>query len=514
MIESYQLLCLIEDAMGPSLCLRSVGPLFNRRKEINTWVMTIDSCTLVRWSMVLKSNRLTDTRRYYLEGLNKQYSYIKSGIIKLPSDECLASFVVGLSSGGHVSDTVKVVSVYAPPLLFLCLYHAVLHQHIQLIHALVHLYLRSTRPKERITLPPKLFYFGVYRHVRLHPSMVGVSCLLSTCNRETLLEFISFTALDHILSYTLEFYKTNDDGDSPTLMEIRESSRSCCLEVVCVHRLLSTGRVIVNMNGGHMNMDNRGKLPLVHAIEHNFVSFARWLIELGTPVNSTIFRERTLLQIACRRSHSEAALMLIHMGADPNPKIKHGGMSPICYAVKNSCCSVIEALIDNGADVSCTTPCGLSLLHLCVMSIESQVVSSRVISLLLKGGVHVDTLDMLGNTPLTVACYRGDRSTVITLIHYHANIHHKLYSGHTLLHLVTIMGRVDLVRLFILRGADINATDSHDFTSLHYGCVLGQVEVVKHLLHRGALLLKNMSGDTPLQLLRNTRTHTHTHTHT
>ena len=69
----------------------------------------------------------------------------------------------------------------------------------------------------------------------------------------------------------------------------------------------------------------------------------------------------------------------------------------------------------------------------------------------------------------------------------------------TPLHYASRIGRNDVVNLLISYGADVNAKDAHDITALHLASFNGHVEIVKTLLEHGAdVNTKDAIGDTPL----------------
>lgn len=59
-------------------------------------------------------------------------------------------------------------------------------------------------------------------------------------------------------------------------------------------------------------------------------------------------------------------------------------------------------------------------------------------------------------------------------------------SGNTALFLAAYRGRMDVVKLLVEHGADVNAKDDGDSTPLQDAAWSGQTEVVRYLLEQGA----------------------------
>ena len=56
----------------------------------------------------------------------------------------------------------------------------------------------------------------------------------------------------------------------------------------------------------------------------------------------------------------------------------------------------------------------------------------------------------------------------------------------TALHLAAANGHVDVVKVLIQNGADVNAVDEYKFTALHLAARHGHVDIAKVLIENGA----------------------------
>ena len=104
------------------------------------------------------------------------------------------------------------------------------------------------------------------------------------------------------------------------------------------------------------------------------------------------------------------------------------------------------------------------------------------------------------------AAKRGDLNNVITLLGTGAKVNEKERDNNnmTALHVAAMKGNVDIVRLLLKHGADLNAKDSHPergWTPLHYAVYSGRPDVVALLCDSGSKIdAKGANGGTPLHV--------------
>ena len=108
-----------------------------------------------------------------------------------------------------------------------------------------------------------------------------------------------------------------------------------------------------------------------------------------------------------------------------------------------------------------------------------------------------------GATGLILAAVEGDPEMVRLFLDKGAKVQAKcnqyLYSGQTALHLAAGMGYLRVVQVLLEHDAEVNATDVNDETPLHEAAVQGRNEMVSLLLRYGAQIdAKQKDGLTPL----------------
>lgn len=126
-------------------------------------------------------------------------------------------------------------------------------------------------------------------------------------------------------------------------------------------------------------------------------------------------------------------------------------------------------------------------LHLAVIMEQPQIVDQ-----LLKAGCDPQLVDECGNTALHIACKKGSLHCFSVLTQACTQqlpsiLASPNYSGHHCLHLVSIHGFLSMVERLIDLGADINAQEQCNGRSpLHLAVDLQNVDLVKLLIAKGA----------------------------
>ncbi|KAL8670309.1 MAG: hypothetical protein Q9168_005140 [Polycauliona sp. 1 TL-2023] len=166
-------------------------------------------------------------------------------------------------------------------------------------------------------------------------------------------------------------------------------------------------------------------------------------------------------------------------------------------AVSNNQIKATELLLDHGADIDSTNQRGSTALYIAI----SKIRDLDLLMLLLARGVSVNANDEDAEPPLWLAARMVWEEGVIALLDYGADIHGKMWSD-TLLHYTSSNGHVQLLKICLAHGIDVNAQDfGFGETALLYAGRNSHVDCVLALLDHGAgLNIQNYSGQTVLHI--------------
>ena len=122
-----------------------------------------------------------------------------------------------------------------------------------------------------------------------------------------------------------------------------------------------------------------------------------------------------------------------------------------------------------------------------------------------KDNNQINKLNNLGHTPFVYALSKGQTSIIIYLlskdIDLNFNIVSYLGSQTFPLHIVAQEGHVEVVKLLLEKGANIEAINNQGFTSLWIAAYKGHTEIVKVLIAAGANIEAiDDEGYTPLEV--------------
>lgn len=252
--------------------------------------------------------------------------------------------------------------------------------------------------------------------------------------------------------------------------------------------------------GARTDLPNRGgRLPLHEAVYQGRGDVARRLIALGLDPDRPDSLGATTLDLAAEAGRWRLFIELLGLGAAPREA--HVG-----HAARAGAIAALEALAAAGVPLSGAHAHGSALA---MAALGGQLEATRW---LLDKGAAPNVASELGETPLDLAARDGHRVVVEVLLEAGAKptaraLVDAARGGHTGVVRVLLgaglapdarpeggYGRgalheaedVELARLLLARGADVNLPDRHGDTPLHRRCKGGPVEVAQLLLSRGA----------------------------
>jgi uncharacterized protein len=320
---------------------------------------------------------------------------------------------------------------------------------------------------------------------------------------------------------------------------------------------------LLAVRGANVNATEafRGQTALMWAAAENHEAVARLLVELGADVNvrSThyefpaltggnggIIHDRaegglTALMFAARQGSVETTDRLLAAGADINASEPQYGFTPLQTAIFNGHYELASRLAEKGANVNDgALYTAIETRNLATYSnrpnppdTDNGVTSLDLIKSLLAHGADPnlpytkripprqaqgDINVPPGATPLYRATRATDLAAIRALLDKGAKPNLAAKDGSTPLMVAAGFGArrggdeevtdkagradpVEVMRLFVAAGANVNATNDPGNTALHYAALNGSTRGVEFLAANGATLdVKNKQGKTPLDL--------------
>jgi len=260
--------------------------------------------------------------------------------------------------------------------------------------------------------------------------------------------------------------------------------------------------------------DYYGKTPLHVAVENGQAEVTKLLIEAGanfeevtrTTGDTPGLGGATPLMVAAQRGHTSVVELLITAGADGNARANsHDRWTVLYYAADAGQTGVAELLIANGTDVNATTD---HHLHT-PLSQAARKEHESMVELLINKGANVNSVDADASTPLHLAAQSGNFDIVQLLLTNSADINAKTvagsYPGETPLHATAFSGDTQIAELLLANGADINATSQFGYTPLHRSIKLGHQAMAELLIKEGAdMATRSTDGSTLLHVIATT----------
>ena len=259
-----------------------------------------------------------------------------------------------------------------------------------------------------------------------------------------------------------------------------------------------------NTNGsGNFEMRHGGSSALLFVARNGDVETARALIEAGADINDTAASGTSALVVAAHSGHADLARFLLDEGADPDAA--DGGYTALHAAVLRSEVELVEALLEHGADADAVVRRGTPGRRFSAdYSLRHQAV---------------------GANALWLAAKYGELEILRRLAEHGASPWITPYSGESVLQAAMGVPRIsqenrrnrvgaplrdpsdeeeetlDMIRLLLDLGVDIDATNDRGDTAIHDAVRRGFTTIVGYLAERGANLdATNARGQTPLTL--------------
>lgn len=208
-------------------------------------------------------------------------------------------------------------------------------------------------------------------------------------------------------------------------------------------------------------------------------------------------RQNEALVSALRSGDSEAALVAVNSGADPNLRANRFGDFKVAMSIWERLFSFFRA------PATVHQPEDAQKQPTVLMLAEASG-STALVKALLEKGAQVDAIRRDGTTVLMLAAGRDDLPVARLLLEHGADIRLQSKDGKTpLLHAASQQRGGEVIKLLLTKGADVNQRDANGMTALAYVAqrdnAPAKAELMTGLLERGAdANAVSRDGSTPL----------------
>jgi ankyrin repeat protein len=217
--------------------------------------------------------------------------------------------------------------------------------------------------------------------------------------------------------------------------------------------------------------DKKGETALMWAALGGHVEMVQTLLARGADVNAKSHDDATALMAAASNGHREVLEALLAKGADVNARADNG-VTALMGAASNSNLEMVQALLAKGADVNARAENGWVALMAAAEKGDFGVVQA-----LLAKGADANARLANGRTELVFSSQYG--GVVVNKV--------RVDQGFSALMLAARNGHLEVVRLLLAAGADVNAKSSNGDTAMMVAAGKGHTEVVQVLLAKGGV---------------------------
>ena len=240
---------------------------------------------------------------------------------------------------------------------------------------------------------------------------------------------------------------------------------------------------------------------LCHALMLKLEEAVEILLEIGADVNSLNENGYMPIHLAAKLDSLKNVQLLVMFGATVNVKSPRG-LLPIHLAILKKRTNIVQFLIEKGSDINSSvkvdseTYSRSTCIHLAV-----QVCSPDIVALLVHNGVNVDPPILRGRFLMDYAVHFKNTKVVEILLKANTNVNSKNDYDEMPIHVASLLGSLDCVKLLKSYGADINARGAKGWRPIHYAVLNNFKEIVQFLVANGAdVNPKNDQGSMPIHL--------------
>ncbi|XP_055848375.1 alpha-latrotoxin-Lhe1a-like [Episyrphus balteatus] len=267
-----------------------------------------------------------------------------------------------------------------------------------------------------------------------------------------------------------------------------------------------------------INVPNKSSSLLHIAVKKKQYDITEMLIKYEANVNAIDDKEKTPMYYATENGDLKTLKLLL-----ANKASVTNCQGLLINAVKRGNKEMVNLLLNHKVNIKDMDVLGRTALHFCALTevddcldsilcleiirkfikngkVQVNAVKVQIAKILLAAGADVNAIAKDGKTTLHYACLKGYYNMVQLLFENNA----KMFadeSGALPIHLSAYSGDVDILKVLIGKGADVNAKTKDGWTAVHFATHEVQIEFLEYLLNNGANIdAKEENGSTALHI--------------
>jgi len=242
-------------------------------------------------------------------------------------------------------------------------------------------------------------------------------------------------------------------------------------------------------------------LAFIQAARAGDLNKLKKLVDNGQDINTTHIGY-SALHYAVFYNHRSIVEYLLDEGANIDI-IANTGLTPLMWGVDRGHVELVGFLLECEADPAIVNQEGFSALHFAVRSKNYAMVEMLLsFNTETEEWTKVNGRTKTGYTAINFAAFDGSLKILQLLVEYGGNVNICSYSNVSPLHRAITKKHIDVVEFLLENGADVDKNDDNKRTGLHIAALSGELEIVKLLCKYNASLNLDISDNTPITLAK------------